>query len=70
MSAAFKRTEGSVLLYDHNTIRQGNRTTRSTLEPSSHAGSLDFVLPGSDLDSRFDNMVAGLLTKEAVGTRI
>ena len=37
MSAALKRTEGSVLLYDHNTIRQGNRVIRPTLEPSSHA---------------------------------
>ena len=37
MSAALRRTEGSVLLYDNNAIRQGNRVTRPTLESSSHA---------------------------------
>ena len=90
MSAALKRTKGSVLLYDNNIIRQGNRFTRPTLEPSSHVegwgsvstalvslcslrslsyhGVLGSVLPGSDLDSRFDVMAAEPLTSGAVGT--
>ena len=37
MSAALRRTKVSVLLYDNNIIRKGNRITRPTLEPSSHA---------------------------------
>ena len=37
MSAALERTKVSVLLYDKVIIRQGNRITRPTSEPSSHA---------------------------------
>ena len=92
MSAALKRTKGSVLLYDNIIIRQGIRVTRPTLEPSSHAEgwrsastvlvsscfprilsrhrALGSVLPASDLDPRFDTMVAELLISGAVRTRI